>query len=149
MLEAGVICAPESVGFRNAPGTITGRSHVIDQVPDFITNAQVVPAVIGVGFGVRVQGVPDFGASPVIITLTHPPMGDDGVRQQSFSSAISGAGASVAFFQFDHGYELVEGTWSFEARRDDQLLYRVIFNVVAPQDVPELADICNYRDLLS
>lgn len=148
-IEAGVICPPESVGYREAPGTITGRAHIIEEMPEFVSLTQMVPAVIGVGFGVRLQAVPELGTETVVVTITHPPMGKDGVRQQSFTSAVSGLGPTIAFFQFDHAYEMVLGRWSFEARRDDQLVYRAFFDVVPPQSVPQLADICNYRDLLS
>ena len=148
-LQAGVICAPDSVGFREAPGTITGRSHIIEAMPEFVSLDQIVPSVIGVGFGIRMQAVAGTPTMPVTVTLRHPPMGSDGTQQQTFTSAISGDGPTIAFFQFDHDYERVEGQWSFEARDGDQLIYRAVFQVVPPQDIPQLADICNYRDLLS
>ncbi|SFS20456.1 protein of unknown function [Yoonia litorea] len=148
-LEAGVICAPEAIGFRDAPETITGRAHIIEAMPDFVAQTQVVPAVIGVGFGVKLQATAETPFQPVTITLSHPPMGAEGISRQSFTSAISGETPTVAFFQFDHGYELVEGTWYFEAREGDQLIYRVAFRIVPPQQVPALANACHYQDLLS
>ena len=148
-LQAGVVCPPESVGYREAPGTITGRAYIIDEIPDFVAETHIVPAVIGVGFGVKLQGVPDLPTESVTVILRHPPMGPNGVTRQEYSSSVSGEGPTFSFFQFDYPYELVQGRWSFEARRGDQLLYRAFFEVVAPQEVPALADICNYRDLLS
>jgi hypothetical protein len=148
-LTAGVICAPEAIGFRDAPDTILGRTHILDQMPPFAAETLTVPAVLGVGFGVRVQATEDMGTDPLIVTLTHPPMGEGGVQQQSFNSTISGLDPTMAFYQFDYPYELVTGQWTFEGHRGGDLVYRVIFSVVPPQAVPELAAICNYRDLLS
>lgn len=148
-IQAGVVCPPESVGYREAPGTITGRAYVIDETPDFVAETHIVPAVIGVGFGVMLHGVPELSTEVVTVILRHPPMGPNGVTRQEYSSAISGAAPTFSFFQFDYPYELVQGRWSFEARKGDQLLYRAFFQVVAPQEVPALADICNFRDLLS
>ena len=148
-LTAGVLCAPEPTGSRDAPDTILGQTHILDRMPGFAAETVIVPALLGVGFGVQVQGAQGIGTEPLIITLTHPPMGENGVVQQSFGSTISGQGPNVVFYQFDYPYELVTGQWIFEGHRGGDLVYRVIFNVVPPQAAPDLAAICNDRDLLS
>ncbi len=148
-LTAGVICAPEATGFRDAPDTILGRTHILDRMPAFAAETLTVPAVLGVGFGVRVQAAEGMGTDPLIVTLTHPPMGEAGVQRQSFDSTISGQDPSMAFYQFDYPYELVTGQWTLEGHRGGDLVYRVVFDVVPPQAVPELAGLCNFRELLS
>jgi len=120
--ESGVICAPLSIGTRDAPDTVAGTTHVIEDAPPFVSNGRVVPAVLGIGFGVRA----------------------------GMSSTIGHEDApGVTFYQFDYGYELAIGEWVMMAIADETVLYEVTFNVVPPSALPELADVCGYIDLLS
>lgn len=148
-LQAGILCGPETIGSTLAPGTIEGATHIIADEPDFISDAQVVPAVLGLGFGVKAQTALAEGIDSVDITVTHPAMASAGVTTQSFPTRISGADPSLIFYQFDHSYELVQGTWQFTARAGDETLYAVTFEVVDPRLVPGLANQCGYVDLLS
>jgi len=52
-LEAGVICAPDDLGVAQAPGTIAGTTHVITEEPPFVAITRRVPAVLGIGFGIK------------------------------------------------------------------------------------------------
>ena len=148
-LRVGVVCGPPVIGSSPAPDTIAGSTHLIAQTPPFIAEITQVPAVIGIGFGVKAQALDPDGLSGVTIIVTHPPMGDAGVTQQSYQSWISGTEPSPTFYQFDEDYERVTGTWTFTAVLDDAELFSVAFDVVPPQALPGLAEACGYRDLLS
>lgn len=148
-LEAGVVCPPPTVGTVPAPGTVAGTTYIIDEVPPFVTKARNVPAVIGIGFGVKAMSVNDFGIEDVTIVVTHPPMGADRIRIQKFASRISGIDPSITFYQFDYDYELIPGQWKMMAVHQDEVLYSVAFEVVPPSQIPELAKICGYKNLLS
>lgn len=148
-LRAGVVCGPPVVGSSPAPDTIAGSTHLIAQTPPFIAEITQVPAVIGIGFGVKAQALDPDGLSGVTIIVTHPPMGDAGVTQQSYQSWISGTEPSPTFYQFDEDYERVNGTWTFTAMLDDAELFSVAFDVVPPTALPDLAGACGYGDLLS
>lgn len=148
-LEAGILCGPETTGTLPAPGTIEGATHIIENEPDFVSTVQVVPAVLGLGFGVKSQSVMPDGIDSVEIFVSHPEMGETAAAIQSFTTRISGANPSLTFYQFDHIYELVHGTWKFMARSGETTLYAVSFEVVDPRLVPELASLCGYMDLLS
>lgn len=148
-LEAGVICPPDSVGTTIAPDTLAGATHIIEEDPPFVSNSRVVPAALGVGFGVKAQSIAPGGLSGVIVRVTHPPMGDNGRRSQSFLTSMSGQSPSITFYQFDHAYELVEGTWTMAAYAGDTELLSVTFEVVDPSMVPQLANVCNFADMLS
>ena len=145
--EAGVICAPPTTGVSKAPDTVAGTTHLIEVDPPFVSLKRRVPAVIGIGFGVKAVGVTDIEA--VSITVSHPKMGDAGTTRQSYESHISGVGPSLAFYQFDFDYELRVGVWQIEARQGDTVLYRADFDVLPPAQVPELAGVCGFQDLLS
>ncbi len=148
-LRAGVICGPPVTGTAPAPDTIAGSTQLIAETPPFIAEITQVPAVIGIGFGVKVQAVDPLGLSDVTIIVTHPPMGDAGVTRQSYQSWISGTGPSTTFYQFDEDYERVTGTWTFTAVLGDEQLFSVDFEVVPPSTLPGLAAACGDGDLLS
>ena len=148
-LEAGLICPPETVGSAPAPGTLAGTTHIIDQEPPFVANTRRVPAVLGLGFGVKSQSTDRVGLDDVTMVVSHPPMGDRGVTVQEFQTRISGDSPSITFYQFDYAYELVPGTWQMTAMSGETALFSVNFEVVAPRDAMDLAGVCAGLDLLS
>lgn len=148
-LETGVICPPESTGTRPAPDTVAGVTNVIQDEPPFVSTANRVPAVMGIGFGAKAMSESVFGIDNVTMTITHPPMGATQATTQSFQTSISGTDSSITFYQFDYDYELLPGTWTMTARNGEEVLYSTAFEVVPPQAIPELAAICNFEELLS
>lgn len=148
-VEAGVICAPETTGELEAPGTIAGTTHLIAEEPPFIAVTRRVPAVLGVGFGIKSRSVDVVGLNGVTMTVTHPPMGDDAVTTQTFETVIRGTDPSLTFYQFDFDYELLPGTWQMQASIGDNVLYRTTFEVLPAALVPELAAACGFEDMLS
>jgi hypothetical protein len=148
-MEVGVICAPESLGTRAAPGTIAGTTHLIEEEPPFVATTRRVPAVLGIGFGIKSQALDINGMDGVQMTVTHPPMGAAGQTTQTFSSTIRGTDPSLTFYQFDFDYELLPGFWQIEASFGGETLYRTTFEVLPPEQMPELAEICGYVDLFS
>ena len=147
--ETGVICAPETVGTAPAPGTVAGTTNIIATDPPFVSTGNRVPAVLGIGFGVKAKVGDPAGIDEVLVTITHPPMGRDGAEVQTFASRISGIDPSLTFYQFDYTYELVTGPWTIRAEKDGRVIYKAAFQVLPPQMVPELAAICGFEDLLS
>jgi len=148
-LETGVICPPESTGTRPAPDTVAGVTNVIVDEPPFVSTVNKVPAVMGIGFGAKAMAESAFGIDDVTMTITHPAMGAQKATSQSFQTSISGTDTSITFYQFDYDYELLPGTWTMTATSADEVLYTTTFQVVRPNDIPELAAICNFESLLS
>ena len=149
VLETGVICPPESTGTRPAPDTVAGVTNVVAEEPPFVSTVNKVPAVIGIGFGAKAMSEATFGIDNVTMTITHPPMGAEKATRQSFQTSISGTDTSITFYQFDYDYELLIGEWTMTATAGKEILYSTSFQVVAPQQVSELAEICNFQSLLS
>lgn len=148
-VETGVICAPPSTGEVEAPGTVAGTTHLIAEEPPFVSTARRVPAVLGIGFGIKSQSHDVNGISNVVMRITHPPMGNQGAQSQTFTSSVSGTDPSLTFYQFDFDYELLPGIWQMEASKDGEVLYRTTFEVVTPDRIPELAAVCGFEELLS
>ena len=147
--EAGIICAPPTVGTASVPDTVAGTTHLIDVEPAFVSTNRRVPAVVGIGFGIKAQASDVSGIPEVTMTITHPPMGKAKATVQTFQTVISGQTPSLTFYQFDFDYELVEGTWQMEATQGGVVIYRTTFVVLPPEQVPELARICGFGELLS
>ncbi len=148
-VEAGVICAPETTGVLEAPGTIAGTTHLIAEEPPFVAVTRRVPAVLGIGFGVKAKTKDIDGINDVMMTVTHPPMGAESTKVQTFETVIRGTDPSLTFYQFDFDYELLPGIWQLEASADGETLYRTTFEVLPPEQVAELAQICGFEELLS
>ncbi|SLN29186.1 DUF3859 domain-containing protein [Pseudooctadecabacter jejudonensis] len=150
LFEAGVLCAQDEGTSRAAPDTVAGTTHVVTRAPEFISDGRLVPAVIGVGFGVR-SGLRDgMMQDGVTMTVTHPPFAGSGATQQSFQTRIgSDTDPGITFYQFDYDYELALGDWTMTASLGAVTLYEVTFTVVPPETLPNLADACGYQNLFS
>lgn len=148
--EAGVLCAQDSGVIREAPDTVSGTTHVIEDAPPFVSEGRFVPAVLGIGFGVRAAVDSPVAADIVRMTVTHPPFVESGVTEQSFVTSLGARDdPGIIFYQFDYPYELVLGDWTMTASIGDVTFYETTFTVVPPQMLPELAGVCGYLDLLS
>ena len=101
------------------------------------------------GFGIKSRTLDSDGLSGVEMTVTHPPMGDIGAISQTFTTTIRGTDPSLTFYQFDYDYELLPGIWQMEASFGGETLYRTTFEVLPANQVPELAEICGFTELLS
>lgn len=150
--DAGVLCAQDPSTVRDAPGTVAGTTHVIEEAPPFVSKGRLVPAVIGIGFGVRAGIAGDLGQDGVVMRVTHPALsgGGQGATEQTFVTTIgSELSPGITFYQFDYAYELALGDWTMTATVGDETLYEATFTVVPPSALPELAGVCGYLDLLS
>lgn len=148
--EAGVICAVAPDRVEPAPGTVSGTKHVVEEAPPFVSTGRLVPAVIGVGFGVAAEAAAPGGIAGVTMFVTHPPFPGSGATVQRFPTSIPSGALGITFYQFDYDYELVPGTWTLTTVAEDgEILFSVPFEVVPPAALPELARACNYTDLLS
>lgn len=139
--EAGIFCAPPTIGTRPSPETVAGTTHVVDVTPEILSNTRLVPAEIGFAFGVlaRAKSADLWGLTMIV---THPPMGPDGTTEQRFDTFVGTDAPSATYYQFDHESELLPGRWTLEARDGDSVVYRASFTVVPPHEVPGLAGAC-------
>ncbi|MCF2905733.1 DUF3859 domain-containing protein [Octadecabacter sp. CECT 8868] len=135
---------------RDAPNTAAGSTLVVEDAPPFVSEGRLVPAVIGVGFGVRAGLQGALGQDNVVMTVTHPPLIGNGLTKQSFGTSIGGElTPGITFYQFDYPYELVLGDWTMTAKSNGVTFYQTTFTVVPPETLPDLAAICGYTELLS
>lgn len=138
-LQVGVFCALQAMDQRPAPGTLSGWIHVPDgEITFHWPDRQVVPASIGLAFGVKARLIPGTAAAYAEMRVYRP--GSD--VPEVWDSSFTDLGDSVGFFRFDHEHELISGIWRFEAWDGGTQLYSVEFEVVPAASVPEIADAC-------
>ena len=147
-MSFGVYCEVETTDTLEAPDTAAGKIDLLPEVPEFIWDTQFVPAYPGMSFGVWTEAHDSLGIGNVTVILTHPPFRDSGVTRQTYVSSISGDGPSINAYTFDFAEELVTGIWTFETVADGETLYRVSFEVVPAEELPQIAGNC-LGDLLS
>ena len=106
---------------RPAPGTLSGWIHVPDGVIDFHwPDRQVVPAVIGLAFGVKSQMVPGVFASGEMRVYRPGSLHPRNLGVQPSPTRATQFG----FFRFDREDELIPGLWRFEAWEGETRLYQ-------------------------
>lgn len=137
-LKVGVFCALQAMDQRPAPGTLSGWIHVPDGPIDFHwPGQQVVPAVLGLAFGVKSQMVPGTFLQGEM-RVYRPGV----TTPETWDSTFTDTGEQFGFFRFDREDELTPGLWRFEAWEGETRLYAVEFEVVPAAALPKIAQAC-------
>lgn len=138
-IEVGVFCALQAMDRAPAPGTLSGWIHVPrDQISFHWPDRQVVPAALGLAFGVKARMQPGVVIATGEMRVFRP----DSAVPEVWPSGFNDLDGSLAFFRFDHAHEMVAGPWRFEAWDGDRLLYSVAFEVVPAAALPRIAQAC-------
>ncbi|NPD17075.1 DUF3859 domain-containing protein [Xinfangfangia sp. D13-10-4-6] len=138
-LEFGIFCALTAMDSAPAPGTIAGWLHVPrDRIAFHWPDESVVPASIGLAFGIRVMAQPGEASETAQARVYRPGR----ATPETWETSVSDMGEVNSFFRFDDESELIPGIWAFEAWDQDEMLYRVEFEVVPPAARPEIANSC-------
>lgn len=137
-LKVGIFCALQAMNQRPAPGTLSGWIHVPDGEIDFHwPDRQVVPAQIGIAFGVksRLQAGLFLSGEMRVYRPGAP-------TPETWESSFTDLGDQFGFFRFDYDHELIPGLWRFEAWAGETRLYAVEFEVVPAEALPDIAQAC-------
>lgn len=149
-LEFGVFCAQMDFDRQDAPGTLRGVVNIIPGGNEIRWPQTQVPAEIGVGFGVWYDmSTRDPGVIRTVVT--HPPMGQDAIKQESWDSVFGFTNDDRRYsgFSFEYPDELVQGRWSFRIFYGDALIAEQIFWVVPPETHPDIVSTCSTTELSS
>ncbi|MBP9049143.1 MAG: DUF3859 domain-containing protein [Tabrizicola sp.] len=138
-LKLGVFCALQAMDQRPAPGTLSGWIHVPDGMIDFHwPDRQVVPAAIGLAFGVKSQMRPG-----VFLQGEMRVYRPGSTTPETWDSSFSDTGEQFGFFRFDRAEELIPGLWRFEAWEGETQIYAAEFEVVPAAALPDIVQACN------
>lgn len=142
-LVYGIYCAQEPQRRDPAPETASGHLNIVPMIPDFQFRQKVVPAEIGIGFGVLVTAAPGRSEESVTVTVTHPPYPDSGIEVEQWITDLEDTGPSLTGFSFETPNELLLGEWTFAAHdRDGEELFHIAFEVVQPELMPQVISSC-------
>jgi len=137
-LQLGVFCALQEMNQRPAPGTLSGWIHVPEGEIDFHwPDRQIVPAQIGLAFGVKSRMTPGVFASGEM-RVYRPGR----TTPETWDSTFTDLSDQFGFFRFDREDELIPGTWRFEAWAGETRLYAVEFEVAPTAALPRIAQAC-------
>ena len=138
----GAYCAQEPEREDPAPETASGTINIVPAIPDFQFRQKIIPAQIGIGFGVLASAPPGVLLDPVTVTVTHPPYPDSGITSERWVTDVDD-GPNLMGFSFDRASELVQGEWTFSAvTPDGEELFFISFEVVAPELMPQIISTC-------
>jgi len=136
--DFGVYCAVDADVEVPAEGTISGVVNLVTEPPVFQRRTNLIPAQIGIGFGVHLLVSPEYQGEIVVQTI-HSPMGPEAITRESWVTEVTEGRMALHGFSFEYDYEMVRGDWSISASVDGRLIYHADFVVVDPATVPPVA----------
>ncbi len=139
--EAGIYCPMETLGTLDAPDTETGYVLMARGDPSPVLNSNLVPAYIGISFGVRIRLAEGQPPGQYEMVMRHPAYGPRNVTEERWPSDLT-RNWGIRSFRFEYPRELATGAWSLEVHRGDRVLMRRSFTVVPPSQAPEAVDLC-------
>lgn len=138
-VEWGIFCALKAMDRAPAPDTIAGWLHVPrDRIEFHWPDENIVPASIGLAFGIRVIAAPGQVTPNAEARIYRPGR----AKPETWITSITESGEVNSFFRFDEEDELIPGIWAFEAWDQGTRLYRVEFEVVPAGARPGIANAC-------
>lgn len=148
-IEAGVICDITLDSQRPAPGTVSGVLNVVEQGRQIDVASTLVPAEIGLSFGIRAQLAEDAPGGTYTVIVTHPPMGDNGQTIETWEGTLAPGDPALNLFTFELPYELVEGDWRFQMALDGEIALQRDFTVLPKGSVPAVQQTCYGSQIMS
>ncbi|MFW2589058.1 DUF3859 domain-containing protein [Sagittula sp. SSi028] len=149
IIEHGVICDAPIGRPVPAPDTVSGILNTIEQGLAFDVTTTVVPAELGLTFGIRAalpQGSP---AIDLTVVVTHPPMGPSGQQVESWPTTVYPDAPALNLFTFEEPFELIEGPWHFALMQGEETLAEKQFTITPKGTAPEVQSICFGAMILS
>jgi hypothetical protein len=135
-LSVGVLCAPRVSDQITAPNTRPGYVNRIAKAPKLSFAQQVVPAALGVSFGITFTPVHDLVG---VRNLTYRP---GKATPDVYYSDILAKPNRFRGYGFDTPDEMITGLWRLEGWQGDRLLYSVEFEVVPGASLPDIQAQC-------
>ncbi|EPX82246.1 DUF3859 domain-containing protein [Salipiger mucosus] len=149
LVDHGIICQTTPEGAREAPDTLAGHINLIRQSQDMDITTRVVPAKLGISFGVKFMLAPGSGSQQVQVVVRHPPMGPEGIERESWTATPDETGPSLNLFSFEHPFEMQPGPWSFTLLQEGEVLMEQHFEVVSELAAPAVLSACYGQDFVS
>ena len=135
-MQAQVMCSPRITDRTRAADVSDGYINQAATMPKLRFDQQIVPAAIGVSFGVVFQPAQVLAG---VRNLTYRPRQ---AKPDVYYADIPAKSDRFNGFSFELPEELQIGLWRFESWQGDRLLYRAEFQVVPADSLPQLVAQC-------
>jgi len=142
LVEAGIFCPEEASGRMEAPDTDSGYIDLLSGDVRAAFVGRVVPGQLTMGFGLRYQRAQGLGFAQGRMIVTHPPLGNGGMTQQSYPVLLDDTGSNMSQYDFDFPYEVQFGTWTMAIELEGEIVLQQSFEVVPPGIAPFTLDDC-------
>jgi hypothetical protein len=136
IVDLGVYCRPGTTTREDAPGTTLGYIQKLPDMPAMAFRQQVIPARIGVHFGVIVATDRDIAGLRAETWLP------GATKPEVWFTDHTADTPRARGFVFEYERELVPGLWVMEAYDGDTLIYRVEWQVVPGDQLPGVSSDC-------
>lgn len=140
--DYGVYCDALPDDVAEAPGTVSGVVNLVP-IPEIRFRQLLVPAALGIAFGVLLQTQEGVTLDPVIVTVTHPPYPDSGITVEQWITGFTSEDPGLVGFGFEVETELLPGPWTFTADHGDNRIFEITFEVVSGDLLPEITGLCS------
>ena len=138
IVEAGIYRA-ETSGTEQAPGTATRQRNILSETRLLVPTTQV-EAKLGVHFGMRyrVVGTPNLATVKLVSVTQYPVPGlrnpkNDKPQTRGEHSLLATIGQiNYRGYVFEHDWEMIAGTWTFELWDGQRKLASQNFTVTKP-----------------
>ncbi|MDF1855222.1 DUF3859 domain-containing protein [Pseudooceanicola sp.] len=147
--DFGVFCPDEPVGRIEAPDTERGFIDLVSGNPPVDFHTDVVPAELGLGFGMRFRLAPGEATRMARVVITHPPFGTPPVSRETYAITLESDFTSMTQFDFDETYEMQPGRWNLAIEVEGGILLSHDFTVVPADQSLISTKMCKGPALLS
>ena len=142
-LEYGLICPARDAEKIPAPGTALGHIRQSASSEKIVYPTKTVPMLRNLGFGVNVKPFGPRTFDAITVVLSHPPYPNNDVKVETWAADIKPRRSNLNFFVFEYDEEMVPGTWTFQFKRGADVILSVAFEVVPPEDFPNVGGLCD------
>jgi len=133
-VRVGIFCPPPVTSKSEGKDTIRGDISRYDARPVLGRATNVIPAVDHILFGIEGRERPSTG-DPVTIEVTHPPLGPNAVRHESWVTHLRAGEGSFSGYEIGLSDGNPLGTWVITGARKGRKLFSASFEVVRPSIV--------------
>lgn len=130
-VRVGIFCPPSVTSKSDGADTIRGDISRYSDRPALGKSTNIIPAVDHILFGVEALERPTTGDA-VVIDVTHPPLGPDGVRHESWVTHMRVGEGSFSGYELGLSDGSPMGRWTISGTRNGKKLFSASFEVVRP-----------------
>jgi Domain of unknown function (DUF3859) len=128
-IAVGIFCK-DGVGIKQSydPNTIKGTVERMDRVPTLVRETQVIPAIDKILFGILAREKVENGT--VLITVTHPPLGAQGLTVESWETQMDPGKHTVHAYYLGLSDGSPLGRWTITGASNAGPVFYAEFDVV-------------------